>query len=161
MTQFPKPMISASLERRRRARAVKAGENGHKAEVRRRDKRCRFPLCGCRSFGISCEVSHSRHKGIGGNPNGDRSNPELMVYLCRARHRELRIALDRGTLRWRALTTDGANGPIAWDVDGEAMKLKAPADGWIEVAREIRNGVTEALTPFQRSVLLMLAGMTT
>jgi hypothetical protein len=160
---FFKETSSRQVERRTKARKAKAIEDQHKAEVRRRDKRCRFPLCGCRKLALSLEVSHRRHKGMGGNPGGDRSLPDGLIYLCRARHQELKIAIDRGTLEWRPLTTDGANGPVSWHVDAEALHL-SPAlavDGWIEVAREIRNGVCEPLSPFQRSILLMLAEMTT
>jgi hypothetical protein len=67
-----------------------------KADVRRRDRKCRFPICGCAKLKIQPHVSHSKHAGMGGNPAGDRSAPELMIYVCACRHRENRISIDKG-----------------------------------------------------------------
>lgn len=164
-----KPARSSKVERRLRRTKLKTAEDNRKKSVRLRDRWCRFPLCGCRKFGLALHVSHSKHKGIGGNPAGDRSDPALMVYVCSGRHRELRLAIDRGTVRWRALTPDGAHGPIAWDVDGEALQPFgahiAPVvqvfvpHGWVEVARESGVQVLEALEDWQRTLLLALAQM--
>lgn len=86
-----------------------------KADVRKRDKRCRFPLCGCAKLKILPHVSHQKHAGMGGNPAGDRSAPELMIYICACRHRENRISIDKGTLRWSELENGrGAAGPVSW-----------------------------------------------
>jgi hypothetical protein len=167
-TNFKEPKGSAKVERLIRRLALKAAEDKSKAEVRRRDKRCRFPLCQCRKFNLACHVAHSQHKGAGGNPKGERSAPDLMVYVCSARHRENRMAIDRGTVRWRPLTEYGANGPIAWEIDGEAlqpflvdrhMRVFLP-HGWVEIARE--SAARETLMPleeWQRKVLQHLAGM--
>lgn len=162
------PKVKADRKPAKIERRIKKLERKHKedlgmAKARRRDKRCRFPLCGCRTFGIVCDVSHVRHRGMGGNPSGDRSASGLLMLLCRTRHKEGKIAIDKGTLEWRPLTKAGSDGPVAWYVDAEAMHLDPGhfPDGWIEVAREIAIGVCEPLTPYQRSVLLMLAEMTT
>jgi hypothetical protein len=166
-TNFKEPKGSAKVERLIRRLALKAAEDKSKAEVRRRDKRCRFPQCGCRQFGLRLEVSHAVHKGAGGNPKGERSAPDLMVYVCSARHRENRMAIDRGTVRWRPLTAEGANGPIAWEIDGEALQpfvlVGRPAvflpHGWVEVARESAVGVLAPLADWQRQTLRHLAAM--
>jgi hypothetical protein len=161
-TNFKEPKGSAKVERLIRRLALKATEDKSKAEVRRRDKRCRFAQCGCRRFGLRLEVSHAVHKGSGGNPKGERSAPELMVYVCSARHRENRMAIDRGTVRWRPLTAEGANGPIAWEIDVEAMQPFGSVfvpQGWIEVAQETAVGVLAPLTAWQRKTLNTLAGM--
>ena len=128
--------------------------------VRKRDRRCRFPLCGCSRFGLRLHVSHSRHRGLGGNPAGDRTTAETLVYICAARHRESAMALDRGTIRWRALTPRGANGPIAWDVDILARDpCRAGSTRWIEVARESAPGLLEPLTAEQTRILTQMAEM--
>lgn len=168
--------VARGLKREKRL----AGENSNKAEVRRRDKYCRFPLCGCKRFQLAVsptsrrpEVSHSKHKGIGGNPAEDRSAPELMVLVCSARHKENIFSLDRKTIRWRALTKAGAAGPIAWHIkiaelrrlnpDSCALMLMAVRElhraEWFELARETAIHVYEPQTPAQTIILAWLRGM--
>lgn len=156
-TFFKEPR-SAKVVRGVRRRERKATEERAKRDVRARDKGCRFPLCGCRKFGLAVHVSHSRHKGMGGNPAGDRSVPELMIAVCSARHRENLVAIDRGTLRWEPLTAAGANGPVKWLVDADVLGL-SPDAVWFEVARERTRGVLEPLNPEQRDMLQRLARM--
>jgi hypothetical protein len=90
---------------------AKDAEDAEKQKVRRRDGYCRFPLCGCGKMRLRTEVSHSEHKGMGGNPAGDRSKADLMVLVCHRRHKDGRVAIDKGTLRWRALTARGRQRP--------------------------------------------------
>lgn len=153
---------------RREKRASK--EKDKKGEVRKRDKYCRFPLCGCKRFGLALHVSHLIHKGPGGNPKGDRSEPEIMVYVCSARHRENIFAIDQKTIRWRALTPKGANGPIAWDIKIADLKKHGAADAlrlalggisgqWLEIARETGIHLYEPSTPEQVVILAWLRGM--
>lgn len=144
---------SPKVARFKQRLARKSKEDEQKAAVRKRDKWCRFPLCGCRKYHLALHVSHQQHKGMGGNPNGERSTTSGMMYVCSARHRENRFAIDRGTVRWRALTKDGADGPVAWDV--------ASGKTWKEVARERAVNHLEPLTEAQRAILLELAEMTT
>lgn len=155
-----------------------ANENSRKQRVRNRDKYCRFPLCGCRRFalpmspaGRRAEVSHFKHKGMGGNPAEDRSEPEIMVLVCSARHKSNVFAIDRKTIRWRALTPTGANGPIAWDIAIEEMRGREipplvqltmrdwPKAKWFELAREKHPHVYETMTAAQTVVLSWLRGM--
>ena len=100
---------------------------------------------------------------MGGNPAGDRTIPELMILLCYWRHQHGRIAVDKGGIRWAALTADGANGPIRWYIDTEALwdELRPVVDqrGWIELARESRPGHLEPLNPWQTRVLRELGKM--
>lgn len=156
-TNFKKPRAS-KVDRFYKRMDLKREEDKHKAEVRRRDKTCRVPLCGCKRFKLPMHVSHQVHKGMGGDPTGERSQPELMVYVCSARHRENVVSIDRGTLRWRAVTEAvGANGPIVWEVDRASVLLGG--EGWFELARERSIGAWEPLAPVQRSVLVQLAQM--
>lgn len=106
---------------------------------------------------------------MGGNPEGDRSDASLMVLLCAWRHKEGRIAIDRGTLRWIPLTDEGSHGPVRWEVDGEALqpfgRIPQIADvfvphGWTVVATERSIGVLEPLEDWQRVLLEQLAKMT-
>lgn len=124
--------------RRRRAKAgrLKREENANKQQVRDRDRVCRFPLCPCKNFDLFLEVSHSEHKGMGGDPTGERSAPELMVLICNWRHRLSRYSIDRKTLRWRPLTAAGANGLIVW----EARIPWLFGEDWREIARELGPG---------------------
>lgn len=140
------------VEKRADKLKLVADERRHKEAVRKRDTGCRFPLCGCKKFRRHTEVSHAEHKGMGGDPTGERSTPDKMILLCPFRHRENRVSIDKGTLRWEARTTNGADGPIAWFelVDGR----------WMDMVRESAVGVLEL--PLHRAVkrrLLLLAEM--
>ena len=110
--------IIAQHERRR---ATRAGEKHAKLEVRRRDKHCRVPGCGCRLRGLPLEVAHLHHKGAGGDPTLVRTMPEQMVLVCRQRHQDGVVSLHRGTLRCEPLTEQGCNGPVRWLVDLAAL----------------------------------------
>lgn len=142
---------TSRVQRRQKRASEKTAEDKNKGEVRRRDKKCRFPICGCRKLKILPHVAHSQHKGIGGNPAGDRSAPERMIYVCACRHRENVVSLDRGTLRWRELEKGrGAAGPVAWDIALDAIpdRLRTRRigatppwmKGWRELWRETSNG---------------------
>lgn len=170
---FKQP-ASAKVRRglKREARANK--EDSKKQQVRSRDKYCRFPLCGCKRFGLNLEVSHQDHKGMGGNPKEDRSEPEAMIYLCSARHKENVFSVDRKTIRWRALNTrDGARGPVAWDIRVAELRRMVPRTSavvslaieslgrakWFELARETAIHVYEPQTAEQAIILAFLKGM--
>jgi hypothetical protein len=162
-----KPKGPTARARAKKARASRTAEDKHKATVREKDVYCRFPLCGCRTRYILPHVSHQRHKGMGGNPKGDRSVPSLMIMLCATRHREGQVAVDQGTLRWRAMDRAGARGPVAWDVNAsvlDALGLGYPYqlrddDGWVEVACEIDLHVFVRFHHWQRAILDRLAEM--
>lgn len=162
MTGFPKPSRgTAKAARRERTRQARKQERDAKAEVRRRDKTCRFPLCGCRRGGYALHVAHGTHKGMGGNPKGDRSTAAGMVLLCAPRHRESVLSIDRGTLRWEALTEAGADGPIRWQTKREVPFEVESAAGfigsyWWTIAVEDRRGHVE-LTSLQRQFLKQAA----
>lgn len=154
--------IAPKVVRAKKRIASKTIEDANKAAVRFRDKFCRFPLCGCRKFKLTMAVAHRRHKGAGGNPEGDRSKPDGLIYLCSARHRENRISLDRYTLRIKPLTRHGYSGPCAWSVDVRAMgcaAIMAFRPQWIEVGREVAVGVFVAFTPEQSALLHRLRTM--
>lgn len=149
MIGIPKPSRTArKLAEHKRRLERETHEETEKRAVRRRDKRCRFPLCGCHRLGLRLEVSHDVHKGAGGNPTGDRSDRRSMILLCVHRHQDGLVSRHKGTLRILPLVRGlGFEGPVRfmWNT--------------IELARESAPGVLEPLTEEQRARLLILAGM--
>lgn len=173
---------TAKAERRATKRGRRATETTHKDSVRHRDhKRCRFPLCGCYRRRLRLEVSHDRHKGIGGNPKGDRSLPPGLILMCWHRHQTGAFSRHKMTIRNVYLTDEGNDGPVAWEIkrtefldelaiavyrrnDQKARELIAylellhPED-WIELAREESIQRLEPLQSWQREALEFLARM--
>jgi hypothetical protein len=159
-TFFKEPK-SPAVTRAQKRLTVKAKEDRAKTKVRQRDHFCRFPFCGCRKLGLRAEVSHRRHKGMGGNPAGDRSSTADLLLLCSARHKDNRLAVDRRTIRWEPLTERGADGPIEWFIDLRELPTHQSAmdQAWMRLAVETRPGVYERMSALQRSVLTFLATM--
>lgn len=167
------PGPTARARKKKRAQLV-SQERHEKGLVRVRDRRCRFPHCGCQKRGANplkafLTVSHDFHKGMGGDPTGSVSIAALMVALCKWRHQDAPVSRHAGTLRTRYLTPDQNDGPIAFEVDLSAVYPIGPyrrGDAWFEVARETfgTHGseppwLLEQLTPEQEEVLLWLARM--
>lgn len=173
---------TATKERRATKRGRRATETTNKESVRHRDhKRCRFPLCGCFRRRLRLEVSHDRHKGIGGNPKGDRSLPPGLILMCWHRHQSGAFSRHRMTIRNVYLTDQGNDGPVAWEVkraelleqledakarrnDQVAIELLSwfylfKGEEWIEVAREERIQQLMPLAAWQRMALEFLARM--
>lgn len=158
---FPKPSRAARLLKKHQTRTKRVtSEKKNKAEVRKRDKVCRFPRCGCRKMKLPLESSHHIHKAMGGDSTGERSSPDLMVLLCSHRHRDGNISRHHGTLRPVFLTADAFKGPIAWEVDWANLHTGTVNEpDWREVARERSVGVWDPFTEWQIEVLDELAGM--
>ena len=174
MAMLAKPSRTARKLKERKDRADrKTAERTSKTAAKKRDGRgCRFPLCGCHAMGWKPESrpesSHDKHKGMGGNPRGDRSKSELLITLCRHRHQDGAVSRHKGTLRTRYLTEKANDGPVAWDVHADAIASLWPGgwllgmqatDGWVEVAREIKVGQVGPLESWQRALLTTLAKM--
>lgn len=171
--QFKQAAGSAKVKRGKKREARADREDAKKAEVRLRDRYCRFPLCGCKRFQLALrEVSHSKHKGMGGNPAEDRSDPDSMVLLCDARHKANKFSVDRKTLRWKPLTKDGSDGPIAWEIDARELRsiqrtpaliflaiAQLPPTRWFELARETQPHLYEPTSSEQSAILAWLRGM--
>lgn len=175
-SQFKEAAGSAKVKRGKRREARANREDAKKLEVRLRDRYCRFPLCGCKRFQLALfEVSHGKHKGMGGNPAEDRSDPETMLLLCDARHKANKFSVDRKTLRWRALTRTGSDGPIVWSIDMRELRgmhavLKQPllvlaleaipaGVRWFDLAVETGRHVYEPTSAAQSAILAFLRGM--
>ena len=158
-TNFKKP-ISGQVVRRLAEREAKAKEETTMKAARARDKRCRFPLCGCHRLKLRIDVAHKQHRGMGGNPKGDRTTLRGLITLCGARHRENLISLDRGNLKIVPLTRRGWDGPCMWLVDKRKLDFPVPTETvWVEVGVEASIGVFEAFTEAQTAILTKLREM--
>lgn len=153
---FPKPSRTARKKATHETRQSRRRDEVRvKAIVRRLDRVCRFPLCGCKKVGgATCvlESSHLEHKGMGGDKDGHTSDARNLLLLCAHRHRYGAVSRHRGTLRWEPLTDQGCRGPVRWLVDGSLLRDSWP--GWAELARD-----GESPNAWQRRQLIILAAM--
>lgn len=124
MAFTPKPLKGTfRLERQgRRSKRVMA-ENTVIVEAKTRDgRRCRYPRCKLR---MVMHGSHlGKHRGMGGNPLGDRTTRDNIITQCAQHHQEFDLDL----IDIRPLTNQGADGPCEfyrW-INGE----------WVFVGRE-------------------------
>ncbi len=167
-TFFKGPRIPQKVQNKLRHDDRKAVESKLMEQARDRDGSCRFPLCGCRRHRFVLHVSHQKHRGMGGNPSFDRSDPALLMLLCAPRHRFNLFSVDKGNIEWRPLTDKGANGPVSWWADADCLRHYLGLDQWaglcdetrmVQIAREVSPGVLVEPTPLQRATLLALAEM--
>lgn len=115
------------MELRDKRKAVVKAEDAAKAEVKKRDRICRWPRCeNCRVYKPPFECAHVvRAKGMGGD-HGTVSTPDKMMLLDRITHGEQ----ERNDRDVRPLTKAGTSGPCEfW--------RRTDADGWFLVAREV------------------------
>ena len=166
VTFFKDPKPSAKVQRALRRIERDAAEDREKAKVRQRDRGCRFPLCGCRRLRLTLEVSHNEHKGAGGNPDGSRSTTELMMQLCRERHRTNPFSIHNRAIEWQPLEKKlGANGPVKWLIDRRLLRYylhggQRPAEmKLVEVVRETAVGILGPMDDADRALLEQLARM--
>lgn len=104
---------TATIERRERRKSVVAKEDEFKAEVRKRDKKCRLPHCPyCKRYkDLVPQAAHViQAKGHGGDPTLIRSQPNQMMLLDPLAHG----AQERHEFDVEPLTTDGTNGICAF-----------------------------------------------
>jgi hypothetical protein len=156
---FKKPVVLKAVRAKKTTKRA-TRERQQKDVVRDRDGYCRFPLCGCRKLKLPLESAHLKHKGMGGNPKEDLSEPEKLITLCRARHRTLPISMHAGTLRIKPLTEAGTAGPCEFVV---SLPLNTPVAGitrgWFVVGRETGRHSFEPFTADQKLTLRRLAAM--
>lgn len=82
---FPKPPRGDyALERRGKKRTRKLAEEAVMAEAKRRDgNKCRWPRC---SYKLLVGAAHMDHRGMGGNPSGDKTERHKLIALCLRHH---------------------------------------------------------------------------
>ena len=137
-------------ERAKRKRSRKAHELEQMKAVHERDVTCRFPGCGCRYHNRPKQCAHIHHRGMGGNPSGDRTLQQLMILLCVDRHQDGVLSLDRGTLRCEPLTDRGTDGPVEW-----SLRVEHGGE-WIVLATESAPHVLLPLTDTQSDLLTQM-----
>jgi hypothetical protein len=133
---LPKPKRgTALLERRqRRAELVKHEQTEMQAALKDDNRECRRPTCQYRSKSLKMPVDacHVKHRGMGGNPSGSRTDRATVISLCRMCHGEY----DAGLFDFEPLTGDGTRGPCAfYDISESGERL--------HVATEVRRGESE------------------
>lgn len=118
MAPLTKPSRTARKSARDDVRRERVNhEKTEKAKVVAAMPRCRVPMCGCYRLRRPLEVSHQTHKGMGGNPRGDRSMADQMIRLCIDRHQDSVISRHRGTFAIEPLTPEGTFGPVRFWID--------------------------------------------
>jgi hypothetical protein len=100
----------AWLDSKKRSAERKAAEKKAMDEVRKLDKVCRVPYCEHMPKKPQLHVMHQEHRGIGGNPAGDRTEIHKMLLGCFIHHREY----DHGDLDFVPKTEKGTRGPLDW-----------------------------------------------
>lgn len=133
---FPKPRRgTALLERESRKAERKAAEDAVIAEAKALDGfRCRWPeVHKCRG---GLEGAHVfQHRGMGGNPEGDRTTVETILTVCAWVHRRGPETIDGKDLKVEAETNQGTRGPCSF--------WRSHGDRWHLVAREVMPFVYE------------------
>jgi hypothetical protein len=71
------------------------------------ERKCRVPRCEYAGRKLPIDPCHKIHRGIGGNPKGDRTTLETLIALCRVHHGEY----DHGELEIDEQTPKGFRGP--------------------------------------------------
>lgn len=125
----PKPVRGEKkAEHREKQAKADTKEARNKSAVRKRDShRSRWP----NDTGTILEVAHLTHKGMGGDPNTERSVQPLMILVSRDVHQGP-MSLHSGDRRVQFLTKEKANGPVAF--------LEKRGGKWAEIARELWPG---------------------
>ena len=108
---FPKPLRgTATLARRQRRVDLVKHEQREMAAAKRRDRGCRWPGCTMvKKFRLALHACHSmQHRGMGGNPSGDRTRRDQLITFC-AWHHGL---FDRAFIDVQPRTGRGTDGPV-------------------------------------------------
>jgi len=106
----PKPVKRRTVKAKR-----KAVKRANIADVRWRVLRrelssCRVPHC----LYLTVELAHLRARGMGGNPDLSRDTTANTIACCKWHHRGNR-SLHSGHIKVRALTYEGADGPLCFE----------------------------------------------
>lgn len=127
---------SALIERKeRRADAVAAEQKEMQAALKRDQHKCRWPGCSGKHRGLTLPIdaAHQRHRGLGGDPSGERTTRQTVLALCRRCHG----LWDACLTDIRPLTGDGFDGPVAFYTQDMESGLM------VHIASETTIGVSE------------------
>lgn len=111
---FKEPRGSYVLDREKVKAERKQAEHQHIADAKKRDGyRCRWPeVHKCR---FDLEGAHVfQHRGMGGDPSGERTDISLILTVCGWIHRRGPESIDGKQLKVEAETPDGTNGPLSF-----------------------------------------------
>lgn len=136
----PKPPRGEySLERRGKKRERKLAEDRIMAAARRRDgNKCRFPRCSYK--GLIVEVAHFDHRGMGGNPSGDKTQRDLLICLCVRHHDQF----DGRALPQISIDPVPVVGGVRRGTDGPCVfYVRDETGAWQHVATERLIGISE------------------
>jgi hypothetical protein len=112
MEPLTKPARGSALlaRRERRAARVQSEQRAMRAAKTRDKHRCRVPRCEFARKDMPIDACHLTHRGMGGNPSGDRTTRDQVVSLCRIHHG----LLDRGVMGIHAETSLLADGALSF-----------------------------------------------
>ena len=130
-----KPMKGEALldSRQRRADRVAQEQREMQAALHRDQRRCRFQPCVYEPKKLPIDPCHQQHRGMGGDPSGERTTRESIVSLCRVHHG----MYDRGEIDVQPRTDRGFD-------DVCDLYQVNPITGHLEhVASEVRIGISE------------------
>jgi hypothetical protein len=137
----PKPIKGeAVLASRERTAARKLHERKVMDEARRRDQQmragCAWPHCEYRPKRLRIEVAHERHRGMGGDPSGERTTRDTLLSYCVIHHR----LYDLDEIDHEPITDQGTDGLLAF------YRRHRTTGRMVCVAVEKRIGVPEMRT---------------
>jgi hypothetical protein len=134
----PKPVRGSALLARKERRSVRQRlEQKEMQAAKKRDHgKCRWPNCQYAKKDIPIDAAHIvRHRGMGGNPDGDRTTRNQVAALCRLHHG----LFDAAEVDIQPTTDAGTDGPMAF-----YTKDKETGD-FVHIATETRVGVSVAV----------------
>lgn len=109
-----KPARGSALiaRRQRRLERVDAEQKVMRAAKKRDGDKCRNPRCSFKRLKLPVDACHVfQHRGMGGNPEGDRTaETRLILSACRGCHG----LLDSGELSIEPMGVEWCDGPVAW-----------------------------------------------
>lgn len=110
---FPKPMRGdAMLARRARRAELTKHEAAEMDAAKKRDRGCRWPGCPFVRMNLTLHAAHLVHRGMGGNPAGDRTTRAGLITFC-SRHHGM---FDRVDIDVLPRTERGTDGPCDYYV---------------------------------------------
>ena len=119
-----------------RRREQTGQEDAILTEAKRRDRyTCRYP--GCKEPKGVVHGAHLRHRGMGGNPDGDRTTRDTAITFC-PRHHQL---FDHADFDVTPMTPRGTDGPCEYRVWNPTTRV------YDFYARESSQQVSEERNP--------------